>query len=434
MPTSDADQDREAVDTDGFTRILYRRHAMLVFVAIVFAATTVQVLADPVSGLIQGNAVWNGTLSLQAALSVAVAGCALQSAFLLLSPRMPLIAVLGTTACYLALVVEVETPRWFGALPLVVAVAVFFYAAHRPPIVAAAWTILVIAGAIGVLLLWAAGIGIPASAISSFLLGTGIAFGAPVAGAAALGMWWGRRMRVLRRTREQLAAATAKHEAELEEARARERARIAQELHDVAGQHLAGLLSLADAAVDIDDLKTTEATTLIAEMRAEGRFASASLYAALRDLRAENGARAERTHDLRSLDELVAYWTSRGMDVRVRCDAGVEDLPAMVSTTAYRIAQEALTNACKHAVGASTSVEVDISPTVVRVAVTNGPGRTPAGSDLPEGLGWGLTGMAERVELLHGVFTAGPVPSGGWAVVMEAPISAHQAPTSVSAP
>jgi len=434
VPTSDEDANPRMVDAEGFTRVLNRPRAMVAFVVIVFLVTVVQALSDPLSAVLQGDIVWDYRIPFGVVIALVIAGCAAQSAFLLLSARFPLVAVLGTTACYLALVAGLEIPRWLGALPLVVGVAVFFLAAQRRAAAAIGWTLAVIGAAVGILSLWSTSTGAPPAVAWSFVLSSGLAFAAPVAGAAALGVWWARRMNSLRRARAELAAAAAEHEAELERARMRERARIAQELHDVAGQHLAGLLSLADAAVDIDVLDADQAVTLIAEMRAEGRFASASLYAALRDLRAESDARAEPTLDLRFLDELIDYWSSRGMHVVARVHAAVDDLPAMVSTTAYRVVQEALTNACKHAPGAPVSVDVRVSPTSIRVAVGNEAGRASAPSDLPAGLGWGLTGMAERVDLLHGSLTAGPVSTGGWAVIMEAPLTAYEPTTPLLTP
>ncbi len=434
MPTSDEEPNPRTTDAEGFTRILSRPRVMTAFVVIVFVVTVIQSLSDPLAAILQGDVVWDYRIPFGVVIALVIAGCAAQSALLLLSPRLPVVAALGTAACYLALVAGLDIPRWLGALPLVVGIAVFFLAAQRRAAVAVLWTIVVIGAAVGILALWSTSTGTPAAIAWSFVLSAGLAFAAPVAGAAALGIWWARRMSGLRRARAELAAAAAEHEAELERARTRERARIAQELHDVAGQHLAGLLSLADAAVDIDVLDAAQAATLIAEMRAEGRFASASLYAALRDLRAESDARAEPTLDLRALDELIDYWTSRGMEIVVRVHAPVDDLPAMVSTTAYRVVQEALTNACKHAPGARVSVDVRVAPTSIRVAVGNEQGRSAAASDLPTGLGWGLAGMAERVDLLHGTLTAGPVSTGGWAVIMEAPLRASEAPNRVLTP
>lgn len=114
------------------------------------------------------------------------------------------------------------------------------------------------------------------------------------------------------------------------------------------------------------------------------------------------------------------------MDISSHTHGEVDDLPAVVSATAYRVVQEALTNACKHAAGAAVSVAVTASERDVRVDVVDaGSERSPAG-DRPTGLGWGLSGLAERVDLLHGSFRAGPAETGaGWVVVMEAPLALY---------
>ncbi len=407
---------------DDFTRVLTRPRSMAVFVAIVFVVTTVQSLINPLAGLLEGEFPWEGPVPLPAVVALVVLGCAAQSAFLFLGARAPVIAVVGTAGCYVALVVGLSIPRWLTALPLVVAVAVFLLAAGRRPLVAIVWSVAVVGAVSLSLFAWAMSTGATPGIVASFVFETLLAFGTPVAGAVALGVWWARRMRVLRRTRDELAAAAERHAAEMERVTALERARIAQELHDVAGQHLAGLLSLADAAVDIDVLDTAQATELIAEMRAEGRFASASLYAALRDLRIQNGSRVEPTLDLRSLDALRDFWAARGMSIDVDVRGSIADLPAMVSTTAYRVVQEALTNASKHAPGTATRVDVEASPAMLRVSVQNDAALVPRAAPDAGGLGWGLTGMAERVDLIHGALTAGPREDGGWSVVLRAPV------------
>lgn len=412
---------------DDLTRVLTRPRSLAVFVAIVFLVTTVQALTNPLAGLLEGEFPWDGPVPLAAVVALVVLGCAAQSAFLFLSARAPVVAVIGTAACYVALVVGLSIPRWLTALPLVVAVAVFLLAVSRRPLVAVGWSVTVVAAVSLSLFGWALSTGVPLGIVGSFVLEAVLAFGTPIAGAAALGIWWARRMRVLRRTRDELAAAAERHAAEIERVTTLERARIAQELHDVAGQHLAGLLSLADAAVDIDVLDTAQATELIAEMRAEGRFASASLYAALRDLRIQNGSRVGPTLDLRSLDGLRDFWAARGMSIEIEVRGSMADLPAMVSTTAYRVVQEALTNASKHAPGAATRVDVEASPATLHVAVRNAPALVPRTAPDAEGLGWGLTGMAERVDLIHGTLTAGPRDDGGWSVTLRAPVGAFDA-------
>ncbi len=423
MSTTDDSAEPTLTDAEGFTRVLGRPRSMAAFVAIVFVVTAVQALINPLIGLLEGEFPWEGPPPLPVAISLVVIGCAAQSAFLLLCTRAPLIALMGTAGCYVALVVGLSIPRWLTALPLVVAVAVFFVALTRRAIVAVTAAIAVVAVVSLSLLAWALSTGVPAGVVGGFALETVLSFGAPIAGASALGIWSARRLRAFRRTRAELAAAAAVHAAEMERVTTLERARIAQELHDVAGQHLAGLLSLADAAVDIDVLDAEQAAELIAEMRAEGRFASASLYAALRDLRVQHGSRIEPTLDLRFLDGLRDFWSSRGMPLKMDVRGPIADLPAMVSTTAYRVVQEALTNAGKHAPGAPTAVEVDASSTTLRLSVQNAPAVVPRPFRDADGLGWGLSGMAERVDLIHGTLSAGPRDDGGWAVILRAPIA-----------
>jgi signal transduction histidine kinase len=95
---------------------------------------------------------------------------------------------------------------------------------------------------------------------------------------------------------------------------------------------------------------------------------------------------------------------------------------------AYRIAQESLSNAGRHAPGAAISVTVDVEPRIVRMKICNGPptaalsgpaARTPAFNG--QGSGHGLAGMRERVMLLGGTFLAGPAPGGGFEVAAELP-------------
>ncbi|MCW2163019.1 Signal transduction histidine kinase [Microbacterium hydrothermale] len=424
MPTKEDPPAPTLTDADGFTRVLGRPRSMAVFAAIVFVVTVVQALINPLTGLLEGEFPWEGPPPLSVVIALVVVGCAAQSAFLFLCARAPLIALAGTAGCYVALVAGLSIPRWLTALPLVVAVAVFFVALSRRAVVAVGAAIAVVAVVSLSLLAWAVSTGVPAGVVGGFTLETVLSVGAPIAGATALGIWSSRRLRAFRRTRAELAEAAAVHAAEMERVTTLERARIAQELHDVAGQHLAGLLSLADAAVDIEVLDTAQASALISEMRAEGRFASASLYAALRDLRIQNGSRVEPTLDLRSLDDLRDFWSARGMRVAVDVRGEIADLPAMVSTTAYRVVQEALTNAGKHAPGAPTTVEVDASSTTLLLSVQNDPAVAPRTDRDAEGLGWGLTGMAERVDLIHGSLSAGPRDDGGWSVILRAPIGA----------
>ncbi|CAH0301431.1 hypothetical protein SRABI128_04195 [Microbacterium sp. Bi128] len=166
---------------------------------------------------------------------------------------------------------------------------------------------------------------------------------------------------------------------------------------------------------------------LVHDVRAEGRFAAASLYGALADLRAVGGVPTESTRDLRTVRELGEFWQQRGMLVTLSVTGDIDDLPAVVSTTALRVVQEAMTNAAKHAAGAAVGVAIDVDESGLTLAVTNGPPRTSAPPAPGLGLGWGLDALRERVDLVDGALTAGPLPDGGWRVRMRVP-----APTRVA--
>lgn len=209
---------------------------------------------------------------------------------------------------------------------------------------------------------------------------------------------------------------------EIEASRNAERGRIAQELHDVAGQHLAGLVSLCDASVELAPAHPQQALQLIDEVRAEGRYAAASLYGALGDLRAVDATAHTPTPDLRSLADLVSFWRARGMDVALEAQGDVELAPVVVSTTAYRAVQEALSNAAKHASGAPVRVHVDVDPGLLTATVVNGTPRRPRADENGLGLGWGLDTLRQKLTLVDGSLRAASDDAGGWRLEVEIPL------------
>ncbi len=402
------------------TSVLGSRRAILALATIVFVTTAIQVLMKPTVGILSESFTWNHPLPLGTVAALAGIITALQSASLLMAPRLPQAAVLATVAFYLAMIL-LGVPNWASGMPFVVAVAMFLLTSRSSWRASAAWLVLVTVLALGGLLAWALSTGSPTGVLLAWGTSEGVAFIAPVAGAAALGTWWGIRSRGVERAQAEIAAAARAQEERIAQARTQERLTIAQELHDVAGQHLAGLLSLADAAIEVDVRDPDRALALIEDMRLEGRYASASLYAALRDLRAVGEEHVAHTPDLAQVSDLIDYWRRRGMRVDARIGDDLDDLPAMVSTSAYRGIQESLTNAAKHAPGASVRVSVakEDQHLYVRVENAAADGRAPAQG---VGLGWGLDGLRERIRLLTGTVEAGPAPGGGWSVELVIPV------------
>ncbi|KQY22941.1 hypothetical protein ASD16_10065 [Cellulomonas sp. Root485] len=269
------------------------------------------------------------------------------------------------------------------------------------------WTVAVVAVA-GPVLMLATG-SEPRAAIVTFLQAVAI-YGTP--------LWWASDVRQrtelaeLERERADLAqavAADAMRIAELdrESAVREERARMARDLHDVVAGHLSAVaihteatLASADTSRDRDTLRTVRAGALeaLAEMR--------SMILVLRGRPDPVTAPA----GLARLDALVAAARSTGQEVVV-VGAAPSPLPAATDQAAFRIVQESLTNAARHAPGAAVEVTVG-GRDGVEVVVTNPLGRAAAP---PPSTAIGLLTMRERAEALGGTLVAGP-SEGRWVV------------------
>lgn len=401
--------------------LLRSRRASMTFALTVFAMTLVQVLATPLIALLGGTMEWGLVFPEPIIVLLLVTGCAAQAGALMLSDRRPRMAVVLTTAIYLALVVWLAVPSWLAGMYLVIALAMFLLATRVSSIESIVWSITVSLVGMGGLLWWILAIGTPPHVVVGYILGEAARFVTPIVAGAALGIWWSAQVSRVTLAREAAELATQEHDARVAAAESQQRARIAQELHDVAGQHLAGLITLSDAALAIAPTQPDEALNLVRDVRDEGRFAAASLAGALADLRAVDTERQETTRDLQRAGDLISYWRRRGMDVTLGTHGVLSDLPAVVSTTAYRTIQEALTNAAKHAPGAAVRVEVSVGADRLDVSVENDAvdvASTPVpGLDL----GWGLAGARERIELLGGSLAASLTPSSGWRLTFTIP-------------
>ncbi|MEV6523935.1 histidine kinase [Longispora sp. NPDC051575] len=198
-----------------------------------------------------------------------------------------------------------------------------------------------------------------------------------------------------------------------------ERTRIARELHDVVAHHLSMITVRAQTApYRIPDLPES-ATTELAELGDAAREALTEMRRLLGVLRSEDAA-TERAPQpgLDALGGLLE--TARAAGVRVDATVtGEAVLPAGVSLTGYRIVQEALSNASRHAPGAAVTVEVHREPAGLGLLVSNGV--SPHGPTTHSGPGHGLVGMRERVGMLGGELAAGPTTDGGWRVSARLP-------------
>jgi signal transduction histidine kinase len=260
-------------------------------------------------------------------------------------------------------------------------------------------------------------------------------------------------------------------EASLDAAAARaataERVRIARELHDVVAHHVSLMAVQAEAVGALLPARPEAAATSADLIGSTARAAMTELRRLLGVLRFNDNDDSERVRltplpSLSRLDELTDAIRGAGLDVTCETSGPVTSLPPGVDLTAYRIIQEALTNAVRHAPGSAASVRVTYELSHVCVAVTNtapvqapspvqarppvpvgaalsrgasaGPvtAPAPAVSDLaaapaapprPTGPGYGLAGIAERVASCGGALSLGPADAGGFTVSARLPLT-----------
>ncbi|MEV0386247.1 histidine kinase [Nonomuraea sp. NPDC050643] len=191
-----------------------------------------------------------------------------------------------------------------------------------------------------------------------------------------------------------------------------ERLRVVREVHDVVSHSLGTIAVTAGVAVRADDLARMR--DRLGQIETVSRQALEELRTTLGAVRASDEAAERRPQPgIGDLAALAGRMRENGVPVTLDV-ADVGAVPAGVGLAAYRIVQEGLTNAARHAPGARCTVTVRGAPGELRVAVTDdgrGAAKQAAASGEP---GYGLVGLRERVELLGGVFTAGhrPGPAG----------------------
>ncbi|MBB4915562.1 sensor histidine kinase [Streptosporangium saharense] len=191
-----------------------------------------------------------------------------------------------------------------------------------------------------------------------------------------------------------------------------ERARIARELHDVVAHHMSVIAIQAEAVplrASGDAERLEEGLREIRALSLSAMTEMRRVIGVLRD--AEGRADTAPQPGLGRLDELVGNARSAGLTVTLSLSGALTGLPEAVSLSAYRITQEALSNAMRHAPGSAVSVRISHSGGALSVNVTNDAGR-PGSPERTAGPGHGLVGMRERVTMLGGKLWAGPAGTG----------------------
>ena len=220
-----------------------------------------------------------------------------------------------------------------------------------------------------------------------------------------------------------LAAEKALVETEARAAVADERARIARELHDVVTHHV-NLVVLQAMAADGVAGRDDPVRQHLQVIERSGREALTEMRRLLGVLREDDAERPLAPQPgVEDVGTLVGSARDAGLSVDLAVSGTPRRLPAGLALTVYRIVQEALTNAARHATGSRVGVRLRYEPDAVDVAVVDDGGRP---GDASPGGGRGLLGMRERVAVFAGTLETGPSPGGGFAVHARLPVPADE--------
>ncbi|MDT9680739.1 histidine kinase [Streptomyces sp. TRM76323] len=273
-------------------------------------------------------------------------------------------------------------------------------------------------------------------AVPSWFVHATVFVGVVVAGAMlpwCAGRFWWQYRELVRAGWERAAHLEREQRLVAEQARLRERARIAQDMHDLLGHDLS-LIALSAGALQLAPGLAGEHRATARDIRARAGAAVERLGEVVGLLR-EEGAPPESTPGSSpdaGLARLVASATASGLAVELGVEGAApagEGLPPAVARAAHRVVQEALTNVAKHAPGATAVVRLVHGDGRTEVRVENGPAPRPR-PGAPSGGGRGLIGLDERVRLAGGTLRYGP-EGGGFAVTAVLP---HTAPVRPSEP
>jgi signal transduction histidine kinase len=246
-----------------------------------------------------------------------------------------------------------------------------------------------------------------------------IVLGFFVLGPALAGLWMHQRAALLGVLRDRAEEAERTRTLLADQAVFAERRRIAREMHDVVAHRVTAVALQAGAlSLRAPDEKTEQAAETI---RATSAVALDELRGILRVLR--DDAPDAGPGVLASLEDLVAEVAATGARVELTLPDPLPAVPDQVGRAVYRVVQESLTNAGKHAPHAAVDVRLAVTGDRLAVEVTNR--LTPHGSAVP-GAGYGLVGMRERVELAGGDLRTGPTGDGRFQVLAAFPVGEGQ--------
>jgi signal transduction histidine kinase len=230
---------------------------------------------------------------------------------------------------------------------------------------------------------------------------------------AVFGLWVRTRAELIAALRDWAERAESEQQLRAREAVLDERARITREMHDVVG-HRVSLMVLQAGAIDMAAADADRVRQLAGQLQDAGRRSLEELRQLLGLLSDTEDAPLAPQPTLADVDELVDDSRQAGLDVTLTRCGTPRELDPTVGRTAYRVVQEALTNAGKHAPGGPVTVTLDLRESEVAVTVVNRRATRPP-TALPSG-GLGLIGLRERVRTVGGTLRAEARLDGGFRV------------------
>ena len=204
---------------------------------------------------------------------------------------------------------------------------------------------------------------------------------------------------------------------------AEERTRIARELHDVVAHAVSVMVLQVGAVRHQLPPALEEDKDALGRVERAGRTALAEMRRLLGAMRRDGDDLELAPHPgVDRLDSLVEDVSRAGLPVRLHVDGDPFPLPRSIDLSAYRIVQEGLTNALKHAHASNAFVTFHYAPDELQIEVRDdGEGRSTS-----DGLGHGLVGIRERVKIYGGEMTAGAAPEGGFVLGARLPIEGYE--------
>ena len=246
---------------------------------------------------------------------------------------------------------------------------------------------------------------------------------------AALAVFFLSREKLVQALRDRAELAERERQHDVERDIAGVRTAMARELHDIAAHHLSGIIVGAQAASSLAENDPERAREILRTVQQDARTTLADLRRTVGLLRSDDPddpGSAGRPAPVPALDRVAALVDTarqRGGLVELAVDGEPRTLGPLAETAGYRMVQESLANAARHAPGSPNRVRIEYLPDLVRVTVSNDPSdqAQPAASAARVDVGYGISGMQERAELVGGRLTTGRLADGGWRNVLEIP-------------